>query len=176
MPYLHYRQNIPARMAENQIWYNVVDLVEIINIIKKSNLQTSAGRTTSMDALNSATTKPFNANTRFPEYEVFVCEDQGDWRTKFTQLRSALSFKDPGDIGKHSEDVNNTHFLSAQAAAYSAVNMCNKILAQLAAQHKFVARELFEEEFHLTWNDGLNPNASAPGSPAPAAPGQRLNL
>jgi len=49
-----------------------------------------------------ARTKPFDHNKRFPDYEVYVCIDAGDWPRKISQMLSALSYKEPDNKGKNS--------------------------------------------------------------------------
>jgi hypothetical protein len=95
MVYHGYENKIEVMLLEGDVWHEVTSLYRTVNAVRRTNLNTVAGRTQVLEMFMGADAH-FNVESRFPE-GIFINEGAGEWSLLFTQLRWALQHKPSND-------------------------------------------------------------------------------
>lgn len=152
MPYNGF-ENFDVQMALCDSWYSVTELVEMLTALRRGNFTTQQGRDQSLVRVNNMrTTAPFSENVRFPENRFFVRETDADWGLKFTQLRSALQYRDRREEKTGHEGSSATErFSSGQDAVRSAFAVIDRMLTEIRNREGVTDRAGFEAHYNVNW-------------------------
>jgi len=84
-----------VQAASDGEWVSLRKLRDVLKFLDAVKLAINASRQSAIDYLaNLEKEAPFAVSKKFPEYETWVYLDSGDWPNKFSQIVTALNFKE----------------------------------------------------------------------------------
>lgn len=89
--------NHGANLASRHRWALVGEILELIDQLEAVKFSLQQERIKGLDILSKLTTTRslFNKDKRFPEDDIYIDLQSGDWPSKFEQVRTSLNYKPP---------------------------------------------------------------------------------